>query len=83
MFSTELPELPVEIQNGRVVVNYKPRQNSSVVGTNITYECEEDFVLSTETSQFVGNADGTWNSDDLNPRCLRGNKKLKLVLQLE
>ena len=69
----------MQIENGVVIVNDKPRQNASVVGTNITYECDDGFVLSTETHQFFGNADGTWNSDDINPRCLRGKKK-SLVL---
>ena len=37
----------------------------------ITYKCNEGYFLSTEVQHFICKNDGNWNSDDLNPQCIK------------
>ena len=37
----------------------------------ITFNCDPGYFLSTETHHFICKNDGSWNSDDLNPKCIK------------
>ena len=38
----------------------------------VTFNCDPGYFLSTETHHFICKKDGNWNSDDLNPKCIKG-----------
>ena len=58
----ECSKLPVDIKNGNVIVINK---------REITFKCYQGYFLSTEINNFVCKNDGNWNSDDLNPKCIK------------
>jgi len=70
--SISCPDLPTNIPNGNVVVNYKPSSNKYVVGTNITFKCKSGYELphGKEIEEHICGENGTWSSPYLNPRCL-------------
>ena len=37
----------------------------------VTFNCDPGYFLSTETHHFICKNDGNWNSDDLNPKCIK------------
>ena len=61
----ECPNLPENTQNGKVVVTNK---------REVTFDCDPGYFLSTETHHFICKNDGSWNSDDLNPKCIKSKK---------
>ena len=54
--------IPDTIKNGKV---------KKVSERQISYKCDPGFFLSTETQHFICKNDGNWNSDDLNPQCIK------------
>lgn len=65
-------ELPEFILNGRVVVNYKPERNRSIVGTTVTFKCNSGYKLSSNISEYTCKKNGNWSSQVVNPKCLIG-----------
>ena len=65
------PEIPETIENGSAIVVARPRENVNVFGMIVSYKCDQGYFLSTRTSLFVCAENGTWNSEDLNPKCFK------------
>jgi len=79
--SISCPDLPTNIPNGNVVVNYKPSSNKYVVGTNITFKCKSGYELpqGNEIEEYICGENGTWNSPHLDPRCLTVKYEFKIT----
>ena len=43
---------PTNLPDGRVIENYKPIPNMNVVGTIITFECNEGYKLTSQNTVY-------------------------------
>ena len=60
--SKGFPNISHNITNGKgIVVNKR----------EVTLKCYPGYFLSTETNHFFCKDDGTWNFDELNPKCIK------------
>ena len=65
------PKVTKNINNGkRTIINER----------EVTFKCHQGYFLSTETNHFICKDDGTWNSDDLNPKCLKSKFQVLVVI---
>ena len=62
--SVECTELPENIENGKVAVINKRK---------VTFVCDEGYILSTKIHTFTCKNDGTWNLNDIVPRCIKSS----------
>ena len=54
-------------------MNAHPRSdiNIFVAGASVTFQCKPGFALSSQNAEYTCQGDGTWDNQDLNPKCLR------------
>ena len=68
---TACPALPSKLENGKIEIKTKQRSNFSLYEDQVVFECNEDYELSTQVSEFNCQSDGSWNSEDIEPVCLK------------
>jgi len=73
--NNQLKNLP----NGRVIITNELRLNKTIVGTNITFECDYEYKLSSNISKYICQANGTWNNKIRNLTCLKVDYKFNIT----
>ena len=71
--TAESSKLPDYIENGKAVTIKKRK---------VTFSCNPGYFLSTKTNKFICNKNGNWNSNNLNPKCIKGDTNFDIFAQV-